>query len=121
MAIYKHKVFHKWTKAQGLTNNALKKAIVELDNGLYDANLGGGLYKKRIALPGQGKSGSSRTFVAFKEGEKAFFIYGFAKNLRANINANEKKVYRKLAKDFLNMNTAQIEKMIENGKLFEVK
>jgi hypothetical protein len=33
-------------------------------NGLIDADLGGGIVKKRIALPGQGKRGSTRTLLA---------------------------------------------------------
>lgn len=48
-------------------------------------------------------------------------IYGFAKNDRANIDEHEKQVYRQLARDFLGMNTIAIQKMLDNGKLFEVQ
>ncbi len=46
MIVFKNKYFHLWAKAEGLTNKILKKAIDEIELGLFDANLGGGLYKK---------------------------------------------------------------------------
>jgi len=47
-----------------LTNAALSNAVSEMDEGLIDADLGGGVVKKRVALPGRGKRGSARTLVA---------------------------------------------------------
>nr|WP_263469118.1 type II toxin-antitoxin system RelE/ParE family toxin [Stenotrophomonas sp. CFS3442] len=32
-----------------------------MEGGLVDADLGGGIFKKRVALPGRGKRGSVRT------------------------------------------------------------
>ncbi len=121
MRIFKYKIFHKWAESEGLKDKALRQAVEELKNGLFEANLGSGLYKKRVAMPGKGKSGGYRTLLAFKNEEKAFFIYGFAKNDRANIDEHEKQVYRQLARDFLGMNTIAIQKMLDNGKLFEVQ
>ena len=121
MRIFKHKSFHEWAKSEGLTSEILKKAIDEMENGLFEGSLGSGLYKKRVALPGKGKRGSYRTLVAFKNEQRAFFVYGFAKNVRANISEKEEKIYRHLAKDLLNMNEAKIEFMMKDGKLFEVK
>jgi len=121
MEIFKYKEFSKWAKIQGLENDALKKAISEMRHGMYEANLGGGLYKKRVPLKNKGKSGGYRTLIAFNDGDKAFFIYGFAKNVKVNIKANEKKIYRMLAKDFLGMNKTQIQTMVNSGKLIEVK
>ena len=121
MRLFKHRIFDQWAESNNITDNSLKKAIEEIQKGLYEANLGGGLYKKRIAMPGQGKRGSYRTILAFKKGDKAFFIYGFAKNDRDNIDQREQRIYRQLAKDLLNMDESAIKKMIKNGKLFEVK
>lgn len=121
MKIFKHKSFHEWALSEKLSDNALKQAINEMDDGLYEATLGSGLYKKRIASPGQGKRGSYRTLIAFKKDDIAFFMYGFAKNVRDNINEKEEKILRKLAKDFLNMTDDAIHRMMNNGKLFEVK
>ncbi len=70
---------------RAINDGALASAVIEMKYGLIDAKLGGQVVKKRVALPGRGKRGSSRTLVAFKQGDKAFFIYGFAKNERANV------------------------------------
>ena len=58
-------------------------AVAEIGQGLMDANLGGYVVKKRVALGGRGKSGGVRTLLAFKIRDKAFFLYGFAKTSKA--------------------------------------
>ena len=121
MRIFKHRSFHHWAESEGLTNNILRLAIDEMSKGLYEANLGSGLYKKRVALQGKGKRGSHRTLIAFRKEERAFFVYDFSKNVRANVDAKEEKIYRQFAKYFLNADEKAIKKMIENGALFEVK
>ncbi len=121
MRIFKHRVFHQWAKEEKLQDSTLKKAISEMEKGLFEVSMGSGLYKKRIAKEGKGKSGSYRTLVAFLSKEKSFFIYGFSKNNRANINEKEKKIYKQLSKDLINMTEDAIQKMIVNGKLYEVK
>jgi hypothetical protein len=60
-----------------------------MERGLVDADLGGHVFKKRVAVPGKGKSGGARTLLVYRAGTKAFFVYGFAKNTRANIKENE--------------------------------
>jgi hypothetical protein len=121
MRVFKHRSFNQWAKFEGLTDKLLKKAIDEMEKGLYEGKLGSGLYKKRVALPGRGKRGSHRTLIAFRKGETAFFVYGFAKNDRDDIDEREKKLYRQLAKDFLDMDEDTINEMLEKNKLFEVK
>jgi hypothetical protein len=49
-------------------------------NGHYEADLGAGLCKKRIAVPGQGKSGATRTLVAKEGAHGIFFIAGRQKS-----------------------------------------
>lgn len=123
MRIFKHKAFTRWAADEGLTDKPLKEAVLEMEQGLYEANLGSGLYKKRIAMPGsgKGKSGGYRTLVACKLHDKAFFLYGFAKSERDNITDSEEKVYRKLAKDLLEIDLKSIENLLKSGKLIEVK
>ena len=62
-----------------LSNDALRQAVQEMSNGLIDADLGGHVLKKRIALPGRGKRGSTRTLVATNRDDKCFFVFGFKK------------------------------------------
>lgn len=84
MAIYKTRWFNRWSRKQRLNNASLCNAVREITEGLYEADLGGGLLKKRVARAGQGKRGSFRTLIATNMGDLWFFVYGFAKNERSN-------------------------------------
>lgn len=55
--ILKLKSFHKWAKSEGISDASLKRAVEEIAKGLVDADLGSGLYKKRVARQGEGKRG----------------------------------------------------------------
>ncbi len=88
--IYKTHWFDNWAKKQNLSSQALCQAVQEMKNGLYDADLGGGLFKKRIAKPEHGKSGGFRTLIATNKGSRWFFVFGFEKNARNNINQKSK-------------------------------
>jgi len=71
-----------------LSDSLLELAVLEIQRGLLDADLGGGIIKKRIALPGRGKRGSTRTLLATNRNDKWFFVFGFEKNERDNISKN---------------------------------
>jgi len=58
----------------GVSDGALSAAVDEMARGLVDADLGGHLVKKRVALPGQGKRGGVRMIVATTMGECWFFL-----------------------------------------------
>lgn len=120
MRIFKTKDFTKWVNKQGIEDDSLIKAIKEIENGLVDVNYGGSLYKKRIALSGRGKSGSVRTIIAIRFEDKAFFLYGFPKNKKANINTEEEKAYKVLAKKILRYSDKEIMKHIKSGVFIEI-
>ena len=88
--------------------------------GLYEADLGGGLLKKRIARPGQGKSGGFRTLVATNKGNRWIFVYGFPKNERSNIDKDEEEALKKLAAHLLSLTTQALGKAQRAGELIEV-
>lgn len=119
--ICKTKYFSKWACKIGLNDLLLRKAVLEIQNGLLDANLGGGIVKKRIALPGRGKSGSSRTLLATNLRNQWFFVFGFGKNEMDNISEKELTILKMLANDLLGMSEAQIKIAIEKGSLVEVE
>jgi len=121
MQAFKTKWFAKWAVGQELTDAALAVAVAEMEQGLVDAKLGGEVVKKRVALPGKGKRGSTRTLVAFRYCDKAFFIYGFAKNERANISAKEFKALKLLARELFSYTKPALAKVIKAGELIEVK
>ena len=120
MRIFKYRSFRQWAKSEGLSDDSLKNAIDEMERGLFEANLGNGLYKKRVARKGQGKSGGYRTIIAFKKNDRAVFMYGYAKNERDNISDKEEIVYKKLAKYYLEITDNKLNLLIKNGELFEV-
>lgn len=121
MRIFKSKWFHKWAEKEGLTDEALKEAVKEMAEGLVDADLGTHVYKKRAAIEGQGKSGGLRTILAFKVGNKSFFMFGFAKNQRDNITEKELKTFKKMSKEYWGYSSVKLNKAIETGSLIEVK
>jgi hypothetical protein len=77
--VFKTKTFSRWAR-KVVSDPALCQAAREIEQGLFEADLGGGLCKKRIALAGQGKSGSSRALVAKKHKDAVFFLAGREKN-----------------------------------------
>ena len=119
--IYKTKVFDRWANEQGLTDQSLCQAIREMIAGLIDADLGGGLYKKRVARTGKGKSGGFRTLVATNRGDLWIFVFGFAKNERDNINKKEKDALKKLANYYLSLSLEALLKAQQSIELIEVK
>lgn len=121
MRIFKTRLFNRWAAEEGLTDRVLADVINEMERGLVDANLGGHVYKKRVALPGRGKRGGSRTLLAYRKGEKAFFVMGFAKNERANIDARDLKALGKLADELLGYTNAALKKLIKHGQLIEIE
>lgn len=118
--IYKTKVFASLTKKEALSDDDLINACEEMSNGLYDADLGGNVYKKRIASGNRGKSGGFRTIVGAVIGDKYFFLYAFAKSDRSNINAKEKLALKELAKEFLDFSQNELNQLIEDGELIKV-
>ena len=120
MKVYKHYLFAKWMSKIRLTDGELMQAIDEIDRGLVDASLGNGIIKKRVAVNGKGKRGAVRTIIAFQVAHRAIFIYGFAKNKRANISKNETMYLKQLAKVYLGFNEQQLKKAIQIGELIEV-
>lgn len=121
MQAFKIKAFSKWASGEGLSDDVLASAVVEMEKGLIDAKLGGQVVKKRVALPGRGKRGSIRTLVAFRQGNKAFFIYGFAKNERANVSNKELRALKMLAKELMNYTAAALTKAMKAGELIEIE
>ncbi len=89
MRIYKVKGFARFQCRERIEDAALAKAVRGMEGGLIDADLGGGLFKQRVARPGQGKSGGYRTVIAYRRGERAVILLGFAKSERGNIDDDE--------------------------------
>jgi hypothetical protein len=120
MATFKTRWFDRWARKQGINTASLCAAVREMANGLHDADLGGGLFKKRIARPGQGKSGGFRTLVATNKGSRWIFMFGFPKNERSNIDKDEEEALKKLAAHLLSLTTQELRTAQRAGELMEV-
>ena len=120
MAVYQTRWFDRWARKQGLTAPSLCAAVREMTAGLYDADLGGGLLKKRIARPGRGKRGGFRTLVVTNKGNRWIFVFGFAKNERSNIDKDEEEALKKLAAHLLSLTTQALGKARRDGELMEL-
>ena len=121
MRVIQTKEFKKWSKSEKLSNQNLAKAISEIENGLIDANLGGGLIKKRVAIGSSGKSGGARTIIAYKKRIKAFFLHGFKKNEISNIDDSELKVLRRFGEVLMSRSNTDINLSIKINQLYEVE
>jgi hypothetical protein len=121
MRIFKNKAFNRWSLDIKLDDKQLKRCVDEIVQGQYEANLGSCVYKKRIALNGWGKRGGARTIVVYKCEHRAVYIYGYAKNNRANVNEKEVAALKKLAKVYLDFTESQIVQAIKLGELIEVE
>lgn len=118
--ILKTRTFNRWLRKTLLTDAALLKAIDEMEQGLVDADLGGNLYKKRVALPGRGKSGSTRTLIATNRQDRWFFMFGFEKNDKENITQAELAYLQEVAQIFLGYSSDELQLAIDKGEFLEV-
>jgi hypothetical protein len=117
---FKTRHFSRWMRKTELTDQALCAAVHEMAQGLIDADLGGGVVKKRIALPGRGKSGSARTLLATNKGSLWFFVFGFEKNERANISAKELEALQTMAEDLLKSSAKALDEQVARNALEEI-
>ena len=120
MRIFKTRWFHRWAKDRKLSDTVLIVATREISRGLFDANLGGCVLKKRISLDRRGKRGGLRTIVAFNFRDRIIFMYGFAKNDRADIKVDELKALKSYAHEMLRLSEAEFNRAIISGIITEV-
>jgi len=120
MSVYQTKEFARFARKDKLSAKALIEAAADVAGGNFDADLGAGVFKQRVARQGGGKSGGFRTILFFKAGRHTFFAYGFAKSERANVSEKELKALKKLANELLSYSAAQIAAAKKAGELIEL-
>lgn len=120
MRVFKPKPFTRFADQEGIDDAMLCEAVRRANDGLIDADLGGGVIKQRIARKGQGKSGGFRSIVLFRRGERAFFVYGFAKSGRENIRKDELRAFRRLADEVFGLDDRALRAAMANGTVTEV-
>ena len=120
MRIFKNTWFDRFADREGITDDELREMVNRLEAGQSDANLGGGVYKVRVARPGEGKSGGYRVILFFRSEDKAFCHYAYPKAARDNIDEKELRFFRKLAKIYLGMMDKQLTDAVKAGELIEI-
>jgi hypothetical protein len=118
--IFKTRFFARQMQKIGLSDELLLNAVDEMERGLIDADLGGGVVKKRVALPNRGKSGSTRTLIATNKNDRWFFMLGFEKNQLENITGKDLKALKVVAADLLNYSDEELNAAVKNDKLEEL-
>jgi len=120
MAIYQIKEFHKWAKKNKVAKEKLLDAVKNIDKGSGVVDLGGNLYKVRIAK-NKGKSGGYRTIIVHRKDFRSLFLHGFGKNEKDNISNVELVFFKNYATDFLNYSEESIKKLLEKGDIFKLE
>jgi len=120
LRVFKTKWFARWADSEGVPDAALLNAVEEMSQGLIDANLGAHVFKKRVGINGRGKRGGLRTLLAFRTGERAFFVFGFAKNERANVSNQGLIALKLLASQLLGHDSRMLNQALRAGELIEV-
>jgi hypothetical protein len=118
--VYKLKAFARFQRRERVSDNTLARAIERMEQGLIDADLGGGLVKQRIARLGQGKSGGFRTIIAYRHGKRAVFLFGFAKNERATLDDDELAYWQRVGKIYLGLDDDGMALAIAADELMEI-
>ena len=118
--VFKTRYFNRWMRKTELTDIALCAAVTEMEQGLVDADLGGGVVKKRVGLAGRGKRGGARTLVATNKATRWFFVFGFEKNDRANISDDELEGLKDIAEQLLARTEKQLNEAVHDETLTEI-
>jgi hypothetical protein len=118
--IFKTKWFRRYARRERIADDSLREAITRAERGLVDADLGGGSNKQRVARAGQGRSGGYRMLAAYRLGERAVFLYGFAKGERENIDPDELLTLREIGTEWLAADAEQVARALKEDALQEV-
>ena len=120
MRVFVTRWFLRFARTERISDSRLCDAIERAGGGLIDADLGRSLIKQRVARPGQGRRGGYRVLIAFRSGERAVFLYGFAKNERDNISPRQLADWQGRSQDVLAASPDAIERLIADDELREV-
>jgi hypothetical protein len=120
MRIFLTKTLARFVRREEISDQALREAIERAERGLVDADLGDGLIKQRVARKGKGSSGGYRTLIGYRRGERAVFVFGFAKKDQENVDASALKSVRAVAVSWMNADMSRIAIGLLQGEIQEV-
>lgn len=116
----KTKWFSKWAKKHDVSNGHLLEVIENMKQNLSSVNLGGGLFKVRVASLDGGKSSGFRTIIVYRENDRSVIVYGFTKKEKDSLDKSELRNFKKMSKDILNLTEEEIKTAIKNEVFIEI-
>ncbi|MHC6201828.1 type II toxin-antitoxin system RelE/ParE family toxin [Breznakiellaceae bacterium SP9] len=120
MRIFKNKTFTRYAQKEGISDDELRAIVPQRKANQADANLGGAVYKMRVARSGEGKAGAYRIIVYFRSGERVFFVHGFAKSDLSNISDTQLLGFKVTAKYLLSLTDKELELVLKTGTFKEI-
>ncbi len=120
MRLFKTKGFARFARRERISDASLREAVRRAEQGLLDAQLGGGVIKQRVARGGQGRSGGYRVLLAYRPGTLSVFLYGFAKSERDNVDDDELATLRDIARGWLQADATALARAVADGLIQEV-
>lgn len=120
MKVLMTKWFTKFMHREDISLTQICKAVHDISLNKIDAHYGGNVIKQRIPRTNSGKSGGYRTIVLYQTNNKAFFVYGFSKSDRDNIDTHEVQAFKDMARTFLDFSDAEIARLVNTHHLKEV-
>jgi hypothetical protein len=120
LRVFATKSFARFARSERIPDASLCEAVRRAERGLVDADLGGGVIKQRVARPGQGRSGGFRVLIAYRADTRSVFLFGFAKNARANVDDDELATLRDIAKAWLQADAPRLARALDEGLIKEV-
>lgn len=118
--VFKSRSFDRWARGI-LTDAALCAAAREVMAGHFNADLGGGVCKKRVATAGHGKSGGARTLIAKKHKGAIFFIAGRQKSDPGTDFTDKQEAAAKVvAKGLQAADDQKIKDLLADGSIKEI-
>jgi hypothetical protein len=120
MRVFKNKWFVKFMKKHRISDAVLWSIFQDIHAGLIDVDYGSGVVKQRFSDGHQGKSGSYRSVIIYRQHDRMFFVFAFSKNDRQNISHGEEKAFKQLAKDLLSYSNNELDQLVTLGELTEL-
>lgn len=118
--VFKTRSFDRWAKKL-VPDCLLCLAARDICDGRFEADLGHGLCKKRIAVAGRGKRGGLRALVAKRHADAIFFVLGREKNeSESDFPASVVEVAKQTALDLQRLTMCDLAETIRDGRLMEI-
>jgi len=118
--VFKSTWFSRFADKEGITDSKLKEMVNQLEAKQVEADLGGGVYKVRVARTGEGKSGGYRVIVFFKKGNRTFYAYGYPKAVMGNVSEKQLKEFKITAKVIFGYSEKDLNDRVKKGLFIEI-